>query len=323
MKKMTQEQYIEKANIKHNFSYDYSKFEYVNRRTKSIIIHKSCGSEFIQMAGTHLRGAGGCPVCWRTINDDARKKSSKDEFIKESIKIHGDIFNFDNFIFDGVTTKGEILCKVCNNKFHQTPSKLTKLNAGCVRCSYVKRGLKRRLTTEDFIKKSKLLFGELYNYSKVEYKGDRTPVLLECKRHGYFYIKPNRHLLNMRGCMLCALTGSSKAQFELFEAVKLIYPDVEYNNRKILKGLELDISRSSTKKAIEFNGDYWHCNPKIYKSNYKNKSNGLTAEIIWAKDSNKNHLAKSVGFDILTIWESDWHADKYKIIQQCINFLGG
>ena len=44
--KLTIKQFIEKANIIHDNKYDYSKFKYINNRTKDIIICKKCNYEF-------------------------------------------------------------------------------------------------------------------------------------------------------------------------------------------------------------------------------------------------------------------------------------
>ena len=60
-RKYTLEEFIEKANKKHNNKYDYSKSEYINGKTDIIVIcpeHK----EFRIKPSTHLQGYG-CPEC--------------------------------------------------------------------------------------------------------------------------------------------------------------------------------------------------------------------------------------------------------------------
>lgn len=56
--------------------------------------------------------------------------------------------------------------------------------------------------------------------------------------------------------------------------------------------------------CIEYNGDYWHGNPKIYSAKDKLYS-GLLAEDIWDRDKTKLNLIKSLGFNTYIIWESD------------------
>lgn len=75
------------------------------------------------------------------------------------------------------------------------------------------------------------------------------------------------------------------------------------------------------KKIIEFNGDYWHCNPKIYESFFFNKNKGLTADEIWKHDNKKNNLAKKHGYQVLIIWENDWNTKQKETLKKCINFL--
>lgn len=70
-----------------------------------------------------------------------------------------------------------------------------------------------------------------------------------------------------------------------------------------------DATCSDRKKIIEFNGDYWHCNPSIYDENFLVKQRGMVARDIWRKDELKLRAAKMRGFDTLTIWESDYNSD--------------
>ena len=72
---------------------------------------------------------------------------------------------------------------------------------------------------------------------------------------------------------------------------------------------------------IEFNGDYRHCNPKIYQPNFYNKVNKKTAYEIWSRDKRKLNLATKKGYKVITIWESDFNQDPEKTIQKCIEFI--
>lgn len=74
------------------------------------------------------------------------------------------------------------------------------------------------------------------------------------------------------------------------------------------------------KKIIEFNGTYWHCDPRFYESTKKLFS-GKTAMQIWKKDLEKTKLAIENGFEILHVWEYDYDNDEEKVLQECIQFL--
>ena len=74
-------------------------------------------------------------------------------------------------------------------------------------------------------------------------------------------------------------------------------------------------------KIIEFNGDFWHMNPDIYDSDYCNPYTNLSAEEKWNFDEIKLECATHNGYDILTIWESEYNENREATIQKCISFL--
>ena len=57
---------------------------------------------------------------------------------------------------------------------------------GCPKCGVVSAANKNRKTTEQFIKEAKLVHGDLYNYSLVEYTGKDHKVKIICPKHGIF-----------------------------------------------------------------------------------------------------------------------------------------
>lgn len=119
--------------------------------------------------------------------------------------------------------------------------------------------------------------------------------------------------------------------------VSKIEQDLQQNIEKIL-GEKLEsqkmIKRKDTKyflydlsfgnKIIEFNGDYWHANPKKYKSgqyiSFPRRDNILVDEV-WESDKRKINLAKESGYEVLVVWESDYKKNKENIVQECVNFL--
>lgn len=73
-------------------------------------------------------------------------------------------------------------------------------------------------------------------------------------------------------------------------------------------------------KIIEYNGTYWHCDPRFYDEGFK-INGGTSAKEIWERDLEKTRIALEKGYSILHVWESDYKDDKEKIINECINFL--
>jgi len=74
-------------------------------------------------------------------------------------------------------------------------------------------------------------------------------------------------------------------------------------------------------KIIEYNGDYWHCNPKKYNEDFFNKQLNMTAKEKWKNDKDKISYAQSKSFDVLVIWEKDYKEHKEEVIKQCKDFF--
>jgi G:T-mismatch repair DNA endonuclease (very short patch repair protein) len=83
-----------------------------------------------------------------------------------------------------------------------------------------------------------------------------------------------------------------------------------------------DIYIPDLNMLIEFNGDYWHCNPKIYSATYFNVKRDMTAKQIWARDAKKKEVAIKNGYNYLVIWESDYRKSKRIIIKKIIQTNG-
>ena len=75
------------------------------------------------------------------------------------------------------------------------------------------------------------------------------------------------------------------------------------------------------KKIIEFNGDYWHANPSKYSPDWLHPTKKKTSNELWEYDIRKTKLAESYGYEVLTVWESDYNSNPEKTIEDCINFL--
>lgn len=98
--------------------------------------------------------------------------------------------------------------------------------------------------------------------------------------------------------------------------------EISIANSKSKRGFLYDFTDTFNKKIIEFNGDIYHGNPNIYKDSDKpNPFKDLTCMDLWQKDKIKIDLAKSNGFDVLVIWESEYKKDKENTIKRCLEFL--
>lgn len=87
-----------------------------------------------------------------------------------------------------------------------------------------------KLTQDEFIRRAKIVHGDKYDYSKVNYMGAETKVCIICPKHGEFWQTPHRHLMGDK-CPKC----SSRAQLnndEFIRRAKTVHGD-KYDYSKV------------------------------------------------------------------------------------------
>lgn len=82
-----------------------------------------------------------------------------------------------------------------------------------------------------------------------------------------------------------------------------------------------DFVMSDVKMAIEFNGDYWHCNPNVYEDKFIHEHIGKTAKEIWEYDYKKIESLKEMGYDVYVVWESDYLKNKHEVVSRLIKII--
>jgi len=226
-KKYTKEEFINKSNKTHKNKYDYNLVEYKNSRTKVKIVCNIHGI-FEQSPKDHIFG-NGCPSCCKN------QKLTQEEFIKKSKQTHGDKYDYSLVKYNGAKNTVNI---ICNNHgvFNQIAHNHI-CGQGCPSCANV-----NKLTTETFIIKSKVIHGDIYDYSLVEYKNNKTKVKIICKKHGIFEVRPDNHINNKSKCPKCYGLNKSKSEiidiFEKIHGKKYDYSLIDYktSNSKMLIG---------------------------------------------------------------------------------------
>lgn len=117
-RRLTTEDFIEKATLVHSGKYDYSKTVYTRSRDKVIIICPKHG-EFEQKASSHLEGCG-CPMCQREWSDEhkanhmASSRKSRGmttaEWIARAKDVHGDKYDYSLTEYVNQKTDVIIIC---------------------------------------------------------------------------------------------------------------------------------------------------------------------------------------------------------------------
>jgi hypothetical protein len=123
--------------------------------------------------------------------------SNQKDFIEKAIIKHGDKYDYSLVIYEKSTKKIKIICKE-HGIFEQDPSNHLRYK-GCPICSGTKK-----YTQVEFIKKANKIHNNLYDYSLVQYKNNKTKIKIICKEHGEFESRPDQHLNRKSGCPKCA-----------------------------------------------------------------------------------------------------------------------
>ena len=112
----------------------------------------------------------------------------------------------------------------------------------------------------------------------------------------------------------------SKKETLLVEELQKQFPAIQ-RAISISKDRKYNFDCGVGNKLIDFQGTFWHMDPRIYTENSFNSKTGKTAKEHWYKDREKYALAKSLGYDVYYVWELDWDADQTKIIEDVIKWL--
>lgn len=187
-KRLTTEEYIKKCK-EFNPEYDYSEIGFTTISGQFVTpICKKHGKFRFNARGLMTKHIN-CPECER----ERRFK----EFEKKARQIHGDKYTYDITTYKNNKIPIRIICPI-HGEFFQAIGDHLK-GYGCSKCSG-----KYKPTTEEWIAKAAPIYNYKYDYSKVEYKDNKTSVIVICPKHGEFKVLPNNHIHGLGGCAKCA-----------------------------------------------------------------------------------------------------------------------
>jgi len=290
MKRLTTAEFIIKAKEIHGDKYNYSKTNYVNCRTNVIITCIQHG-DFFQRPNDHIYNKSGCIKCSGT------KKLSKDEFVSNSVKTHGDIYDYSLVKYIDNKEKVKIICKN-HGVFLQTPNAHISQKCGCPKCAG------RGRTTEDFIVAAKNIHANRYDYSLSEYVNINLKVKIICPIHGMFEQIAHYHINKGCGCPTCnnSLGENLIKNYLINKNIKFKSSHI-FKDCKNIKTLPFDFYLPDFNMCIEFDG-VQHYKPIAFfggeesleqtkkrdkiKTNYCSKNNILLIRIKY--DENIAHV---------------------------------
>lgn len=192
------EKFIQKAKNKHKNKYSYKKVIYTNSKTKVTITCPEHG-DFEQTPASHCQGFG-CPTCANKFRAE-QKRWTLEKFIKESIKVHGNLYDYSKVEYKTNKTKVTIICPI-HGEFEQLPYMHLR-GSECKQCAYNKLPQNNIKPVSEFINQSNIVHNMYYDYSKTNYTGALNKVVIICPTHGEFKQRPSDHLVGI-GCPECA-----------------------------------------------------------------------------------------------------------------------
>lgn len=277
----------------HGNRYDYSRVEYKNATTKVCVVCSIHGSFYIT-PNSHKNGSG-CYMCGREVVISSRRKTNE-EFISNCIKIHGDVYDYSNTIYNGNLEYVSIMCKQ-HGEFKQQARKHLQ-GQKCKKCV-------SESNMVDFVEMCSEKYPQ-YDYSKVDYKGMFIDVIINCPEHGDFKVKPISFYHKSRGCKKCIIYTKSNQETKWLDLMS-----IEEKNRNVyikcgektycVDGIDLD-----KKLVYEYYGDFFHGNPDIYNPDDINPLLNEKYGDLYLKTKEKEHNIKKSGYEIVSIWENDF-----------------
>jgi len=137
-----------------------------------------------------------------------------ENFIKKSIDIHGNLYDYSLVEYINNNTKVKILCNE-HGEFKQKPVNHIYFKCGCPKCAG------KNITTQEFIEKCNKIHGNLYDYSLVDYKTMHIKIKIICPEHGIFEQTPSNHIHH--GCKKCFFDKKRNNEKIIIEKFKKLH----------------------------------------------------------------------------------------------------
>ena len=228
------------------------------------------------------------------------KTSNITEFITKANEVHKNKYGYSNFVYINNRTKGRIDCPDHGSFFQLPVSHLQ--GKGCHKCAIENK----TSNITEFITKANEVHKNKYGYSNFVYINNTTKGRIDCPDHGSFFQTPHHHLQG-QGCPKCCNTVSKSETAWLNNLG--IPNDKEHRQVTIKIGKKkyrVDGFDPKTNTVYEFDGDFFHGNQSLYKKEDINPVTKTTFGKLYEKTCNKHRQIKEAGYNLITIWESDW-----------------
>ena len=239
MRKLTTQEFIDRARAVHGHRYDYRRVDYTSNKNKVSVLCSEHGL-FLMTPNSHLLGQH-CPKC------SGKHRWTEQEFITRARAVHrNDKYDYSSVNYVNNSTKVSIVCRE-HGVFKQTP-KSHLLGRGCITCAGVKKH-----TNESFATKANLVHRNKYDYSSINYCGAHIKISIVCPEHGMFEQTPCNHLsgAGCPSCMACGFDRTKPASLYILRSDCGRYMKIGITNKPEQRYVQLSRSTPFSFKRIE------------------------------------------------------------------------
>jgi hypothetical protein len=307
------EEFVKDSKEKYGDKYTYYKETYTCISEKVKITCPDHG-EFMTVARDHRDYGSGCKKCGK-LSAIEKTRVTYEEFIKRAQEKHSDKYDYSQVSYTKVHDHVSILCKI--HGVFQQKAYIHMLGQGCKKCGNIDGHNKTRWTTQKFIEVASRIWGDEYDYSKVNYYNSMTPITIICKKHGEFQRTPKSHIneKTRAACPLCKHICTSRIAIEWLNYMQASYNTLIQFNGNPLKHGEHRIRNSlyhadgyceKTDTIWEFFGTWFHADIRKHHPDKINTMMNVTFGELYNRTLKKIEFCKSQGYRLVMCWELDW-----------------
>lgn len=178
---------------------------YVNTKTKLLMRHNLCNSEYLVEPRQFLRGNRCPPCCFKTRGASPK---TQEKFEEEVYDLVGDEYTVVGE-YTGAMEKVELFHSPCSSIWKVTPNAFFAKGSRCLKCARAAIGVKNRKTHQDFVQEIVEVFGaDLQVLGEYTLSNSKVQVKhIDC---GHEWSATAHHLLEGQGCPNCKSSKGEK-----------------------------------------------------------------------------------------------------------------
>ncbi len=247
-KKLTTSEFVRIAKEIHGNTYSYEKTIYKSTRDYVTITCLKHG-DFKQIARIHMHNKCGCPKC-----SFENRSMSKENIINELKNKFENKYKYSLENYENLNSEITFICFE-HGEFTTKANVILQTKHGCPKCAINQTSKNNSHSNEKFIASSKNIHRETYDYSKVEYNGNKEKVRIICPKHGEFLQTPSDHKQG-KGCSKCR---TSKGENKIMNHLKNKNINFKYSHRfddcRYKLPLPFDFYLPDYNMCIEYDGE--------------------------------------------------------------------